>query len=499
MDKRALLDIFAHLCGTTEYEDTDFGSFLQVKQYRELQDPSKFLIVGGRGSGKTRVFKTLIGEDGFQRVIGEDTPFNMPSYKNTTILEGFSVDSSRFPTQDVLQSLQNDSNTKAFWIVSITLTLLAHFSTDEQIKNAVKEFFSIDEQEILNQKNLLKSPSKWLDLYRKNPEPWANLLDEIDHILMQRDQWIILAYDQIDRISTQRDILYSYIRTLVSYWFSVSARWRRLKCKIFLRTDLRNAESMHFPDASKLKSRQIDLSWNTLSLYRLLIRRLANQNENTTTAVARKAMLEYLSSIPQLISQSTSGGNIPTHNEKQIRLFIAELIGPYMGASPKKGDSYLWVPNHLQDANGDLAPRSFLKCYACAAQTMLKPENEKTLGSLAPRALMNPSSIQGAVQEVSADRVDELQEDFPWISNLKNVLEGGTLLMPSADFRQCLAEFLAKNTMENNPANTIDELMALLLSLGIIIISTDDRINMPEIYLHGFGLKRKGGLRRSNI
>jgi hypothetical protein len=112
---------------------------------------------------------------------------------------------------------------------------------------------------------------------------------------------------------------------------------------------------------------------------------------------------------------------------------------------------------------------------------------------------MNPSSIQGAVQEVSADRVDELQEDFPWISNLKNVLEGGTLLMPSADFRQCLAEFLAKNTMENNPANTIDELMALLLSLGIIIISTDDRINMPEIYLHGFGLKRKGGLRRSNI
>ena len=109
---------------------------------------------------------------------------------------------------------------------------------------------------------------------------------------------------------------------------------------------------------------------------------------------------------------------------------------------------------------------------------------------------MNPSSIQGAVQEVSADRVDELQEDFPWIINLKSVLEGGTLLMPSTDFRKRLAEFLSKNTMENNPANTIDELMALLLSLGIIIIGTDDRINMPEIYLHGFGLKRKGGLRR---
>ena len=130
-----------------------------------------------------------------------------------------------------------------------------------------------------------------------------------------------------------------------------------------------------------------------------------------------------------------------------------------MGASPKKGDSYSWVPNHLQDANGDLAPRSFLKCYACAAKVMLQTENPKTQSLT---ALLTASSIQGAVQEVSADRVAELKEDFPWLENLKAVLEGETLLM----------------------------------SLGIIQRNTDERINMPEIYLHGFGLRRKDGLRR---
>lgn len=90
-----------------------------------------------------------------------------------------------------------------------------------------------------------------------------------------------------------------------------------------------------------------------------------------------------------------------------------------MGASPKKGDSYSWVPNHLQDANGDLAPRSFLKCYACAAKVMLQTENPKTQSLT---ALLTASSIQGAVQEVSADRVAELKEDFPWLENLKAVL-----------------------------------------------------------------------------
>ncbi len=153
----------------------------------------------------------------------------------------------------------------------------------------------------------------------------------------------------------------------------------------------------------------------------------------------------------------------------------------------------LWVPNHLQDAKGDLAPRSFLKCYACAAQTMLKPENERILSQLPQNALLSPTSIQGAVQEVSADRVEELKEDFPWIVNLKGVLKGGTLWMPFTDFQARLMEFLKTNAADGIPANSVDDLVKLLLSLGIITKGSDGQINMPEIYLHGFGLKRKSG------
>ena len=68
--------------------------------------------------------------------------------------------------------------------------------------------------------------------------------------------------------------------------------------------------------------------------------------------------------------------------------------------------------------------------------------------------------------------------------------------MPEDEFKERLAIFL-KNAPKDLPVESVDNLLNLLLSLGIITQSTDKRINMPEIYLHGFGLKRKGGLRRT--
>ena len=487
MDRTVLLETFEQLGGTTEYEMEDIRSFLQVKQYQELQDPTKFLIVGGRGAGKTRVFKTFVGEDGFRRVIGAGIYFNRPNYKNTDVLVGYSKEDNSLPNQNVLGTLQEDKDTMAFWVGAIVLKLLAFFANDTEVCTVAEEFFSQQELELFEKKTTLKSPGKWLSLYQEHPENWENFLDEVDEILTRRDRWLIMAYDQIDRISPDHDIMYSYIRTLIMYWFSVSTRWRRLKCKIFIRTDLRNSESLQFPDASKLGSRQIDLSWNTLSLYRLLIRRLANAKTEEQT----REMIEYMSAVPGLVQENSSVGYLPTEKEEIIRKFIIYLIGRYMGASPKKGDSYSWVPNHLQDANGDLAPRSFLKCYACAAKVML--QNPKTQPTT---ALLTASSIQGAVQEVSADRVAELKEDFPWLENLKTVLEGETLLMPGMEFRKKMKQLLDMDTKVKPPVRTVEELMNLLMSLGIIQKNTDGRINMPEIYLHGFGLRRKGGLRR---
>lgn len=220
MDRTVLLETFEQLGGTTEYEMEDIRSFLQVKQYQELQDPTKFLIVGGRGAGKTRVFKTFVGEDGFRRVIGDRIYFNRPNYKNTDVLVGYSKEDNSLPNQNVLGTLQEDKDTMAFWVGSIVLKLLAFFANDTEICAVAEEFFSQQELELFEKKTTLKSPGKWLSLYQEHPENWENFLDEVDEILARRDRWLIMAYDQIDRISPDHDIMYSYIRTLIMYWFS---------------------------------------------------------------------------------------------------------------------------------------------------------------------------------------------------------------------------------------------------------------------------------------
>ena len=67
-----------------------------------------------------------------------------------------------------------------------------------------------------------------------------------------------------------------------------------------------------------------------------------------------------------------------------------------------------------------------------------------------------------------------------------------------------LDEFLRYLEPENWPAAERDklpgktnvEILEVLVTLGIVMRTADERINIPEIYLHGFGLKRKGGIKR---
>lgn len=166
-----------------------------------------------------------------------------------------------------------------------------------------------------------------------------------------------------------------------------------------LDNDLYQSQLLSFTDSSKLSNCIINLVWNTTSLYRLLIRSDPD---------------------PML-------GYIPTEKKDKIQKFVEMLLGIYMGNSPKQGRSYSWVPNHLQDANGALSPRSFLKCFSIAAQGMVEQPEEQE--KLRDPQLISLTRIQGALIAVSDDRVKELQEEYSWLEELKGPFSGLTMLM----------------------------------------------------------------------
>lgn len=171
---------------------------------------------------------------------------------------------------------------------------------------------------------------------------------------------------------------------------------------------------------------------------------------------------------------------------------MTAIIGRFMGADARKGKSYTWIPNHLQDGGGKIAPRSFLKLFALAAERRLPSIHE-----LQGTHLLLPSDLQNGLQQTSEDRIQELtEEEYPWLTALIDQLKDMEVPTDQAKFIQAIDE--TKWQAETPPPITdAQELIYYLQRLGIIEIRLDKRINVPEIYLYGFQMKRRGGVRRA--
>ena len=93
--------------------------------------------------------------------------------------------------------------------------------------------------------------------------------------------------------------------------------------------------------------------------------------------------------------------------------------------------------------------------------------------------------------------MDELKEEYPWLEKLKPMLSGLTMLVNHDTFLERIdISQWSDEQRKKLPSQNAQGIFLVLQKLGIILVASDGRINMPEIYLHGFGMKRKGGLRR---
>jgi hypothetical protein len=493
-NKQKLLELIQEIApglATAERESNDdekfLKNFLPIPNYRLALEPSVLLIQGGRGVGKTELFRLLAIPSGRKALVESLNIRSLPDLDRTTWIAGFGrtrTVEKRFPTPDIVEGQMNGATNiewRSFWIGLMLGVIL------QQEDFTLKDFLLEEiEPEIVNLlKDKLSLLSDWLPLTKDNLEKLNYVLDKLDEKLIEKDEWLFVTYDELDRLVPSYTALVSPIRELLALWLDRSRRWERIRPKIFLRTDLFRQEILNFPDASKLQSYLVRLEWEHKWLYRLLIKRLANSGTE---------MEEYLQTIPELmIENKTSLGWTITSNEKLFEELIEKMIGKYMGADARKGITYRWIPNHLQDAGNQIAPRSFLKLFALAA----KYRSESTSIFEESTALLQPSDLQGALMDTSGDRIRELQEEYPWLESLKTSLNGLDAPIPKDKFLDAVnSTKWSEKPEKQQPSNNPEEILQYLLQLGVVESRNDGRINMPEIYLYGFGVKRKGGVKR---
>lgn len=494
-DKVSMLESLSNIASemaTGEDEENLLANFLPLRSYSKLADHRVFLITGGRGAGKTELFRMITSQSGFDHVISEADLSRYTERWNSKFIVGYTGrESTLFPSPGTCATYaasKDEDVITALWGGFICSSLFRSCSDEAEIKKLAIEYLGEDIYSKLTADS--NQPGLWHQWMHGNIEKWEAFLDRCDDYFAGKSCKVYFMYDELDRICSKYADLFIYIRTLLSFWFAHNNRWRSLKAKIFLRNDLYNAEALHFVDSSKMRAYHLELKWDSLSLYRLLVKRIANCRNPVAEA--------YLKDVPGLLQPATKEalGYMPGDSEMAFKEFIEKMIGKFMGSNPKKGSSYTWVPNHIQDANGELSPRPFLKCFVFAAKKMA--ENYDEILKLAEDRLLSPSSIQGALTEVSVDRVNELKlEEYGWLETLCNSLKNQSMLMARQEFLRYLdPDLWPEDKRETLPGNTPGELLEALKTLGIVIETGDGRINVPEIYLHGFGLKRRGGIKR---
>ena len=108
------------------------------------------------------------------------------------------------------------------------------------------------------------------------PEVIARLFEERDAAADQSGVDVLLLFDALDRCADDWKTMHRLIRGLLQTALDMRP-YRRLRVKVFLRADqVDEAEVGDFPDASKVLSSAVELSWPRQELYGLLWHLLAN-------------------------------------------------------------------------------------------------------------------------------------------------------------------------------------------------------------------------------
>lgn len=466
--------------GRAEGEDQDRFqlTYYPVPEHLRAFDPDVVLIVGPRGAGKTELFRVGI-EFGLLAVLAGHIPnLRLPPLDKTSYVVAYPL-ARDFPDDLGLKQFAERANNNndlyvELWFAYLVRALRSKLNTDGLNPLFAPAGGDVD--------SVLRG-------FRQCGPLVLGALDNLDEQLEKEDRHLFVGYDELDTLG-RRDwhTVNALVQGLVGFWASRTRRWRRLRAKIFLRTDLYERAGVSAgADFAKLAANRADITWSDANLFGMLVKRIANTD---------KSLLDYCKSSKIEFKATAKIGQIPQIQKPgDARPFVERLVGPYMGANANKGLTFRWILDHIRDGRGHAIPRALVRLVERAA------EMQKSSGKFAraPR-LLDPRSLRQALSRVSEEHVNQSQDEWPWLDGLKDRLKDDHEVPWK---RRSLERVLAEKWNEpwssaevTPPARDAREMVDYLVEVGIIRIRSDDRIDVPDLFLDGLNLKRKGGVTR---
>jgi hypothetical protein len=434
-------------------------------------DPSRLLVVGNRGMGKS--FWASVLADEIAREVAADAYPELGLEKFQVEL-GFheaagTTGKKIAPSSNVLQqALQNRYTPIELWR-AVLLEAIPY--------NQVSGW-------------PFEARVKWIKEYH---EGYENSLDSYERSPLNGGKSMLLIFDALDRSSNDWNTVLDLTKGLLSLTYELRFR-KFFSFKIFMRKDQFDEMARHsFSDFYKIKSSAVDLNWTITDLYGALFHQLFIQ------PIARETFIQLCHQCGIATDGSIFPHCLKDDSEQQQGLFSA-ITGELLGNTSKRGKAYTWIPKRLADAHGEIS----LRCFFTAIREAAIHTDANSQSAL------DSKGIQRGVLEAAKTRLDELGEDHPWIGPALSALEKIVVPCNGDDIIRCWRNSKTMNSINVNldpnlpsvpiqfahgaPYHSEELLLEALIDLGIAVRREKDRINIPDIFRVAAKMKRRGGV-----
>ena len=486
-EREALLSDLADMGGAgqaeSESQELFCKRFLPVPEHLRAFAPDVALILGERGSGKSELFRAIIESGLLPELASHASGVRLPPPERMIWIKGYPLGAD-FPDARGLKAFlgggkPTTSEVQDLWFAYLVRSLRLHL--DEQASRDIEPLLSPRGGDL----------SAVMSAFTQAGQAPLLALDRLDEQLTREDRWVFVGYDELDTLGgTDWYVMGQAITGLIGFWAAYSRRWRKLRVKLFMRTDLfrRNSATMS-ADLPKLAANRAELSWSDRNLYALLVKRIANSSPRLEQ-YCRDARIVLKPADPVL-------GVLPEITRAEdAKPLVDRMVGLYMGANKNKGLAFNWLLDHIRDGQEKGYPRALVRLIEEAAIT--ERNNPKATHS----RLLHPTSLRRATEGVSKLQVTQAQaHEWPWIEGLHKRLTGQRVPMKRTQLEGLLKKDWEKSWSTqadvSPPAPDPRNLVRYLVEIGVLRERSQDRLDAPDLYQAGLGLRRKGGVARS--
>lgn len=483
--------------------DTNFfdTKFFFRKSMEDIFNFDKFLLIGGKGTGKTMFYSALRNEEFLKKL---QKKANKERLKYIVIdIVSLSEDKNKDKYFETTKFFDNNNENfyKSFWTIYILNSIM--LSSNSSLNNYIfsKEIKDILPQKLTNTKTnkiffeeIINDDKQFISV--------ENELTKLDLYLRKNDINMIITFDQLDRIV--KPISWSkVVSPLIDYIGSNS--FQKIQAKLFVRRDLYNKLS-NITNKNALDTKSISLEWTMEEVFAFFFKIVFSYSKEEFFELMKRydeIDIERIRNIQNNIEKRNS------YNQVKLDIYwIKSLVQTFFGKYPNKNDSnirrysetYNWFFNNLKDSNGTISLRPFLDLIKFSMERAFRNRNQHY-----------PKPILGAffydhseVREKYVDRhFDDLaseagNEDFKSIiEHIKNSSkfpkEYKTREFNEERFDKFLNYFMKSKEL-NLKSKTKADIEEILITNGVLLLEyiRGDKRKYSFAYLYKYYLGLKG-------